>query len=310
MDKENIQQKINKLETQMQAPSFWTDKNKAQAVLKELAELKAQKEGLGKYDKGNAIITIISGAGGDDAEDFSAMLLSMYMKYANKKGWAVSFIHEHRNDQGGYRNVSFEIGNLTPKSPLLNKERGQGERSGPYGTLRNESGVHRLVRISPFNAKKLRHTSFSLVEVLPKFSKLEEKDIALSPEDLKIEFARSGGPGGQNVNKRETAVRIIHLPTGISAYVSSQRSQEQNRELALAILRARIFKKAVEEKKSVEEIFNKNFGTEIEWGNQIRSYVLHPYKMVKDHRTGAETSKVDAVLDGDLDLFIEAEENL
>ena len=276
----------------MMSPDFWNDKISARVVLAELAELKAKKEGFGKYDKGNAIVTIISGAGGDDAEDFSAMLLAMYMKYADKKGWGIHFIHEHKNDHDGYRNVSFE---------LVGK--------GSYGNLKNESGVHRLVRISPFNAKKLRHTSFSLVEVLPKFSKLEEKDFVIPDADLKIEFAKSGGPGGQNVNKRETAVRIVHIPTGISVHSSGERSQEQNREQAMAILRAKIFKKAQEQKKSLEESM-KMKNTEIEWGNQIRSYVLHPYKMVKDHRTGAETSNVDAVLSGDLDLFIEAEKNL
>lgn len=304
-----IDQKISELEAEMLSPDFWSDKNKAQNVLKELAELKEKKEGANKYNKGNAVITIVSGAGGADAEDFSSMLLSMYMKYADRRGWKVFFIHEHKNDHNGYRNVSFEI--LSHSAPFP-KERdfvssplGRSGGVGPYGILKNESGVHRLVRISPFNAKKLRHTSFSLVEVLPKFSKLEEKDVALRPEDLKIEFARSGGPGGQNVNKRETAVRIVHIPTNISAHASGERSQEQNREQAMAILRAKIFKKAETEKKSIEEIFNKNFGTEIEWGNQIRSYVLHPYKMVKDHRTNAETSNIDAVLNGDLDFFID-----
>jgi peptide chain release factor 2 len=292
-DKNEIEKEIEKLEQEMQNPNFWKDKNKAQAVLRQVAELKEKKEGKNKYDKGNAIITIISGAGGDDAEDFSAMLLNMYMKYADRKNWNIVFLHEHKNDHGGYRNVSFEI-----------------EGKNVYGMLKREGGVHRLVRISPFNAKKLRHTSFSMVEVLPKFSKLEEKDVALRPEDLKIEFARSGGPGGQNVNKRETAVRIVHIPTNISAHVSTERSQEQNREQAMAILRAKIFKKAEEEKKSIEETVHLTKNTEIEWGNQIRSYVLHPYKMVKDHRTEAETSNVDAVLDGDLDIFIEAEKNL
>ena len=219
----------------MASPDFWSDKNKAQQIIRELAELKNKKEGFGKYDKGNAIMTIISGAGGDDAEDFSNMLLSMYMKYGSKKGWDIAFIHEHKNEHGGYKNVSFEI-----SSP----DKGRPGGVGPYGLLKHESGVHRLVRISPFNAKKLRHTSFSLVEVLPKFSKLEEKDIIIPDVDLKIEFARSSGPGGQNVNKRETAVRIVHMPTGISVHASGERSQEQNREQALAILRAKIFKKA------------------------------------------------------------------
>ena len=291
-DTKTIDEEIKNLEEEMQSPDFWNDKNAAQNVLKELAELKEKKLGLGKYDKGNAILTIISGAGGDDAEDFSSMLLSMYMKYANKKGWGISFIHEHKNEHGGYRNITIEV---------------SGKNA--YGILKNESGVHRLVRISPFNAKKLRHTSFSLVEVLPKFSKLEECDISLSPLDLKIEFARSSGPGGQNVNKRETAVRIIHLPTGIAVHAEGERSQEQNREFAMGILRAKIFKKAQEEKKSVEDSM-KLKNTEIEWGNQIRSYVLHPYKMVKDHRTDAETSNTEAVLNGEIDIFIEAEKNL
>ncbi len=287
-----IEKEIEKLEAQMQAPEFWNDKNHAQAVLREIAELKAKKEGQGKYDKGNAIMSIISGAGGDDAEDFSAMLLNMYMKYANKNGWSINFIHENKNEHNGYRNITLEL-----------------DGKNAYGKLKNESGVHRLVRISPFNAKKLRHTSFSLVEVLPKFSKLEEKDIAFSPDDLKIEFAKSSGPGGQNVNKRETAVRIVHIPSNISVHVSTERSQEQNRELAMSILRAKIVKKAEVEKKSIEDSM-KLKNTEIEWGNQIRSYVLHPYKMVKDHRTEAETSNVDDVLDGELDLFIEAEKDL
>lgn len=291
---DNLEKQIKGLEAETQKVDFWNDKNKAQATLKELAELKEKKEGVNKYDKGNAIITLISGAGGVDAEDFARMLLDMYMKYANKKNWGIFFIHENKNEQGGYRNVSFEI-----------SCGGNSSARGPYGMLKNESGVHRLVRISPFDAKKLRHTSFALVEVLPKFSKLEEKDIVIPERDLKIEFSRSGGPGGQNVNKRETAVRLVHIPTGIAVHSSEERSQEQNRERALSILRAKIFKKAEEEKKSVEESM-KLKNTEIEWGSQIRSYVLHPYKMVKDHRTGVETSDINAVLNGEIDLFLDS----
>lgn len=292
-NKEEIQSKIDKLEKEMQSPDFWNDKKRAQELLKELDALKEQKEGVGKYDKGNAIISIISGAGGDDAEDFSAILFNMYSKLAKNKNWETYLIHEHKNDHGGYRNISFEISG-----------------KGAYGLLKNESGVHRLVRISPFNAKKLRHTSFSLVEVMPKFSKLDERDIVIPEADLKIEFTRSGGPGGQNVNKRETAVRMVHIPTGLAVHASGERSQEQNREQALSILKAKIFKKAEIEKKSIEESMKMSKGADIEWGSQIRSYVLHPYKMVKDHRTDVETANVDAVLDGGLDDFLDAEKNL
>ena len=293
MDKENIQKQIIKLEAEMQGPDFWLDKNKAQNIIKKITELKAELEGAGKYDKGNAIITIIAGAGGDDAEDFSAMLLNMYMKYANKNNWNIFLIHENKNEHNGYRNVSFEL-----------------KGKNVYGTLKRESGVHRLVRVSPFDAKKLRHTSFCLVEILPKFSKIEEKDVVIPEGDLRIEFSRSSGPGGQNVNKRDTAVRLVHLPTGIAVHASTERSQEQNRERAMSILRAKIFKRAEEAHKTLEEGMRQK-NTEIEWGSQIRSYVLHPYKMVKDHRTSAETSDVSGVLEqGEIDIFIEAEKNL
>lgn len=288
-----IEKKILEIEEEMNMPDFWLDKVRAQERVRELQELKSQKEGAGKYDKGNAIVSIVAGAGGDDAEDFASMLFRMYMKYADKIGWGIKIIHDNENDHGGYRNISFEL---------------NGKNS--YGKLKNEYGVHRLVRVSPFNANAKRHTSFALVEVLPKFEKLDFKDFTIPESDLKIEFSKAGGPGGQNVNKRETAVRIIHIPTNISVHASGERNQEANRERALSLLIGKLFKKAELEKKSFEESMKSGKATDIEWGSQIRSYVLHPYKMVKDHRTGAETAKIDDVLEGDIELFLEAEKDL
>jgi peptide chain release factor 2 len=292
-DTEEIKKEIETLEANMISADFWTDKTKAQATIKRIGELKEELLGSEKYDKGNAILSILSGAGGDDAEDFSSILLRMYLKYIEKSGWQYSLIHENKNDVGGYRNVSIEV---------IGKN--------AYGTLKNESGVHRLVRISPFNAKSLRHTSFSLVEVIPKFEK-SSSAIEIPPEDMKIEFSKSGGPGGQNVNKRETAVRIVHLPTNLSVHVTTERSQEQNREKALEILKGKLYKKREDDEARIKNGMSATKTTEIEWGSQIRSYVLHPYKQIKDHRTGVEVHDVDGVLeDGDLKEFIEAEANL
>jgi peptide chain release factor 2 len=289
------QARIQEIETLMQGGDFWADKVKAQAMVKELNDLKEEVANGGKggkYDKGDAIMTIFSGAGGDDAEDFSAILYRMYRKLAENKGWGMSVLHEHTNDHGGYRNITVEISG-----------------KGVYGMLKNESGVHRLVRISPFNAKQLRHTSFSMVEVIPKFEKTNA-DIEIPEKDMEISIAKSGGPGGQNVNKRETAVRIVHIPTGLSVYVTSERSQAQNKEKALDILRAKIFKRSEEERVAKEKGMYISKTTSIDWGNQIRSYVFHPYKMVKDHRTNVETSQVDKVLEGEIDEFLEAEKGL
>jgi len=284
MDKESIQSRITAIETAMNAPNFWNDVAGAQAQIKELQELKDKLQGVGKYDKGAAVLTVFSGAGGDDAEDFSAMLLRMYEKFVERKGWSMSTLSSTRNDHGGYRNVTIEISG-----------------KGAYGTLKHESGVHRLVRISPFNANGKRQTSFSLVEVIPKFD-TNDTEVIIPESELDVSFARSGGPGGQNVNKRETAVRMVHLPTGIAVHVTTERSQEQNKERALELLKGKLYKRQEEERIASERGMQISKTTDIEWGNQIRSYVLHPYKMIKDHRTGVETGNVDKVLeDGDLD---------
>ena len=291
MDTNQLEKRISEIEETMQGVDFWNDKNHAQSLIRELEELRNKKEGMNAYDRGSAIMSILSGAGGDDAEDFSRMLYDMYMKYFSKHGFTTTIVSESKNDQHGYRNISVEI---TGKNA--------------YGTLKHESGVHRLVRVSPFNAKGKRNTSFSMVEVIPKIPKGEMAE--LRDADLRVELSKAGGPGGQNVNKRETAVRIVHIPTGFAVAVSTERSQEQNKERALELLKGKLWKKAEDEHKTLSESMQISKTTDIEWGNQIRNYVLHPYKLVKDLRTGVETTNVDKVLAGEIDIFIEAEKTL
>lgn len=235
----------------------------------------------GPYDKRSAVLGFYPGAGGEDAEDWTRMLFDMYMKYATRRNWKAVVLDESPNRR------MLEI-----KGDYV------------YGYLKGEAGVHRLVRVSPFSAKQLRHTSFALVEVLPDLPELDEAKIQIPDSDLKFDFFRSSGPGGQNVNKVETAVRITHLPTGLVVSSQVERSQVANREKALRILKAKLFD--LIERSKAKEVGDLKTKIKPEWGSQIRSYVLNPYKMVKDHRTGVETSNVELVLDGDIDIFVES----
>lgn len=243
----------------------------------------------GKYDNRNAILSIYSGAGGTEAQDWANMLLRMYSRYAENHKFKSRLIDVGYGQETGIKNAVLEI---------------DGQYA--YAYLKGENGVHRLVRLSPFNADNLRHTSFALVEVLPEISEDIGKEVEIKSEDLKIDTFRSSGPGGQNVNMRSTAVRITHLPTNIVVACQSERSQAQNKERAMKVLYTRVYQKRIrqlaEEKSEIRGEL-----PSAEWGSQIRSYVLHPYKMVKDHRTEYESSDPEAVLDGKLDEFIESE---
>ena len=291
MQKADIEKRIAEIEVAMGSSDFWNDKEVAQAAVKEYQDLKVRLEGGGGYDKSDAIVSIISGAGGDDAEDFTRILFQMYQKYAASQGWKVASLSSNENSMGGFRSVSVEIiGN------------------GVYGALKKEAGVHRLVRMSPFNSAGKRQTSFSLVEVLPKLP--DQGDLHIPDGELDVSVARSGGPGGQNVNKRDTAVRMTHVPTGISVHVTSERSQAQNREKAIEMIRGKLFQMREDAADKESRGLSAGASTKIEWGSQIRSYVLHPYQLVKDHRTDYEERNVEKVLNGDIQGFIEAEKAL
>ena len=278
------------LETETQSLFNLTDSKDVAEKFKSLEsrfnKLELQTFLSGKYDKNNALLTISAGVGGRDAQDWASMLFRMYNRYCESKNWDVAVLHESLGEEGGIKSATLEV-----------------KGSYAYGYLKNEAGVHRLVRISPFSPTKLRHTSFAALEVLPE---IEAKDVEIKTEDLKIDTFRSSGPGGQNVNKRETAIRITHVPTGIVVAVQSERSQQQNREKAMQLLASKVHSLQLK-KEEMELAKTKKIKKSAEWGSQIRSYVLHPYQMVKDHRTDYETSQVEKVLDGDLEEFIEAE---
>ncbi len=241
----------------------------------------------GPYDADDAILAIHAGAGGTDSQDWAAMLMRMYLRWAEKRGYDTEILDMTEGEEAGIKSVTIAI---------------NGRYA--YGYLRAEKGVHRLVRLSPFDSAHRRHTSFALVEVLPQIA-TDSPEVEINPNDLKIDVYKSAGAGGQNVQKNATAVRITHLPTGIVVSCQNERSQLQNRENALRVLKARLLElKLQEQAEKISEL--KGEYTKAEWGSQIRSYVLHPYQMVKDHRTGYEVGNTQAVLDGDLDGFMEA----
>ena len=240
----------------------------------------------GEYEKGNAVLAVHAGAGGTEAQDWAEMLLRMYLRWAERRGYKATVVDSSPGEEAGIKSALMKVDGLYA-----------------YGYLKAERGVHRLVRLSPFDGSHSRHTSFALVEVMPEVER--DVDVQINPDDLRIDLYRASGHGGQSVQKTSSAVRITHIPTGIIAVCQNERSQHQNKELAMKVLRARLLEVQLE-KQAEEQARLKGEHVAAGWGNQIRSYVLHPYKMVKDHRTDYETSDPNAVLDGGIDEFIQA----
>ncbi|MDD5146506.1 MAG: PCRF domain-containing protein [Candidatus Pacebacteria bacterium] len=312
-----VQQKFNELKNQKnKLDNFRKDLNYLADVTKIIGEESAETEEIrqkakmleseleqleihfflsGKYDFCWAIFNIQAGAGGKDAEDWAGMLLRMYQRYFERKGWPFIVLNQQFSEGTGAE------GRLGIKETSL-----EVKKDFSFGFLKGENGIHRLVRVSPFSAKQLRHTSFVKIEVLPKLDEIKAKEVEMKTDDLKIDVFRSSGPGGQNANRRETAVRVIHLPTGLGAISQVERTQAANKKIALQILAARVFQ-LQEEARAREVSQIKGRRMPASFGSQARSYILYPYKLVKDHRTGYQTSDVTEVLDGDLDNFIQAE---